>query len=120
MRRDRRVWDDDHSHGRRRCRAIGWNRPRRWVCSIAAPERIDDWADRVVFFDIETTGLSGGAGTLAFLVGCGWFEDEGFRVRQFFLLVRRGERAMLDALDGVSSTTRRCSSPTTAGRSTCR
>ena len=27
-----------------------------------------------VFFDLETTGLSGGAGTLAFLVGCGWFE----------------------------------------------
>ena len=23
-----------------------------------------------VFFDLETTGLSGGAGTLAFLVGC--------------------------------------------------
>ena len=38
-----------------------------------------------MFFDIETTGLSGGAGTLAFLAGCGWFEDERFRVRQFFL-----------------------------------
>ena len=56
------------------------------------------WADRVVFFDIETTGLSGGAGTLAFLAGCGWFEDDGFRVRQFFLSGPAGERAMLDAL----------------------
>ena len=38
-----------------------------------------------MFFDLETTGLSGGAGTLAFLAGCGWFEGEAFRVRQFFL-----------------------------------
>ena len=30
-----------------------------------------------VFFDLETTGLNGGAGTHAFLVGCGWFDEEG-------------------------------------------
>src|SRR5262252_9914377 len=30
-----------------------------------------------VFFDLETTGLSGGAGTQAFLVGCAWFESDG-------------------------------------------
>jgi uncharacterized protein len=60
-----------------------------------------DWADRIVFFDIETTGLSGGAGTLAFLAGCGWFEPEGFRVRQFFLQGPAAEPAMLDALAEV-------------------
>ncbi len=59
------------------------------------------WADRVVFFDIETTGLSGGAGTLAFLAGCGWFEGEDFRVRQFFLSGPADERPMLDALAGI-------------------
>jgi len=59
------------------------------------------WADRVVFFDVETTGLSGGAGTLAFVAGCGWFEDDGFRVRQFFLSGPADERAMLDALADV-------------------
>ena len=59
------------------------------------------WAERVVFFDIETTGLSGGAGTLAFVAGCGWFEDDGFRVRQFFLSGPADERAMLDALADV-------------------
>ena len=47
----------------------------------------------MVFFDIETTGLSGGAGTLAFLVGCGWFDDADSRVRQFFLAGPAGERA---------------------------
>jgi uncharacterized protein YprB with RNaseH-like and TPR domain len=58
-----------------------------------------DWWRRVVYFDIETTGLSGGAGTLAFLVGCGWFETNGdFTVRQFFLTSPSGEREMLDQL----------------------
>ena len=62
-----------------------------------------------MFFDIETTGLSGGAGTIAFLAGCGWFEDEGFRVRQFFLAGPGGERAMLDGARRCASRRRRCS-----------
>ena len=55
----------------------------------------------MVFFDLETTGLSGGAGTLPFLAGCGWFEDGAFRVRQFFLAGPAGERAMLRELGKV-------------------
>ena len=52
-----------------------------------------------VFFDLETTGLSGGAGTLAFLVGCGWFEDDGaFVTRQFLLARHADERALLAAV----------------------
>jgi uncharacterized protein len=51
-----------------------------------------------VFLDLETTGLSGGAGTVAFLVGCGTFEDEAFVVRQFFLSDLAGERALLHAV----------------------
>jgi hypothetical protein len=61
-----------------------------------------EWWRHVVFFDIETTGLSGGAGTLAFLAGCGWFDDAGhFTVRQFFLAAPSGEKPMLDALREV-------------------
>ena len=49
-----------------------------------------------VFFDLETTGLSGGAGTCAFLVGCGAFDDDGgFVTRQFILLRHTDERALL-------------------------
>jgi uncharacterized protein YprB with RNaseH-like and TPR domain len=48
-----------------------------------------------VFFDLETTGLSGGAGTYAFLVGCGWFDDRAFVTRQFLLTRFSDERALL-------------------------
>jgi hypothetical protein len=51
----------------------------------------------VLFFDLETTGLAGGAGTHAFIVGFGWFEDDRFRVRQFFLPGLDLERALLEA-----------------------
>jgi hypothetical protein len=57
-------------------------------------------ADRrpVLFMDLETTGLSGGAGTYAFLVGCGWFEGAAFRVRQFLLTAYAAERGLLEAV----------------------
>ena len=52
-----------------------------------------------VFFDLETTGLSGGAGTYAFLVGCGAFDEEGgFRTRQFLLVRPSDERQVLQRL----------------------
>ena len=40
---------------------------------------------RTVFIDLETTGLSGGAGTVAFLVGCGFCDLGACQVRQFLL-----------------------------------
>jgi uncharacterized protein YprB with RNaseH-like and TPR domain len=51
------------------------------------------------FFDLETTGLAGGAGTQAFLVGCGVIEDGGIRLRQFLLPGFEHERAVLAAVD---------------------
>lgn len=54
--------------------------------------------DRMLFVDLETTGLAGGAGTYAFLVGCGWFDGPTFRVRQFFLSAFGAERVLLDAV----------------------
>ncbi len=51
---------------------------------------------RLLFVDLETTGLAGGAGTYAFLVGCGWFDGATFRVRQFFLSSFAAERGLLE------------------------
>jgi hypothetical protein len=57
----------------------------------AAPET---WA----FLDTETTGLSGGISTCAFLVGVGRITREGFRVRQFFMRGYGEEASLLDGL----------------------
>jgi uncharacterized protein YprB with RNaseH-like and TPR domain len=49
-----------------------------------------------VFFDLETTGLNGGAGTHAFLVGCGWFDGQGgFVTEQHLMTDFADERSML-------------------------
>jgi uncharacterized protein len=53
-----------------------------------------EWA----FLDTETTGLAGGTGTCAFLVGVGRITPEGFRVRQFFMRDYGEEASVLDAL----------------------
>jgi len=53
---------------------------------------------RAVFLDTETTGLAGGAGTAAFLIGVGWVEGELFVVRQYFMRDYHEEAALLHAL----------------------
>ena len=54
-----------------------------------------------VFFDLETTGLSGGAGTYAFLVGCGWFDEAGgFVTRQYLLATPSDEPGVLASVAG--------------------
>jgi hypothetical protein len=50
------------------------------------------------FLDTETTGLAGGTGTYAFLVGVGRFEQEQFRLTQFFMRDPLEEPAQLTAL----------------------
>ncbi len=40
---------------------------------------------KAIFFDLETTGLAGGTGTFAFLVGMGFIETDAIRVRQYLL-----------------------------------
>ncbi len=47
------------------------------------------------FVDIETTGLSGGTGTLVFMIGVGVFESGEFVLRQYFLADVASEGAML-------------------------
>ena len=53
---------------------------------------------RAVFLDTETTGLAGGTGTAAFLIGLGWVDGERFRVRQYFMRDYHEEPALLHAL----------------------
>lgn len=53
---------------------------------------------RAVFLDTETTGLAGGTGTAAFLVGLGRFDGSRFRVRQLFMRDYHEEGALLRGL----------------------
>ena len=55
-----------------------------------------------LFLDTETTGLAGGTGTMAFLIGLGWFEDGHFHVRQIMARDFGEEKAALIYLDGIA------------------
>lgn len=54
--------------------------------------------ERWAFLDTETTGLAGGSGTYAFLVGIGSIDCDGFRVRQFFMRDYSEEASQLAAV----------------------
>ena len=69
-----------------------------WLESISGGEVTATDPKRWAFLDTETTGLAGGTGTCAFLVGVGAIEDDGFRVRLFFMRDYDEEPAMLRAL----------------------
>lgn len=62
-----------------------------------AHERLADPA-HWLFLDTETTGLAGGTGTYAFLVGVAWWDAGGLRVEQFFMRDFSEEHSMLLAL----------------------
>jgi len=55
----------------------------------------------LVCLDTETTGLATAAGTLAFLVGLGWWEGARFRQVQLLLPDHADEPALLDLLAGL-------------------
>jgi len=92
----------DHEHG---AHALG-------SALDAAPQALADLlgsaaapaADRLAFFDIETTGLAGGTGTYIVLAGLGSYErcepyaPLAFRMRQYFLADITYEHAMLAML----------------------
>ncbi len=54
---------------------------------------------RPAFLDTETTGLAGGAGTFAFLIGLGLWEDDGLTLDLVFLRTPEEEPAALAYVD---------------------
>lgn len=62
----------------------------------------DAWEiGRLLFVDTETTGLSGGAGTVAFEVGVGWIGEQGMVIRQYVIRDYGEEAAMLREIAGL-------------------
>ncbi len=64
------------------------------TCLGFAPDDLQ----RPLFLDTETTGLSGGTGTVAFLIGLARRDDGGLRLVQFFLCDYDQEDALLWAV----------------------
>lgn len=52
----------------------------------------------IVFLDTETTGLAGGTGTYAFLIGLGYIDDQGLVVEQYLMRDFDEEYPMLKAV----------------------
>lgn len=70
--------------------------------SLAFAKRHDDSVDPrdLLFFDTETTGLAGGTGTRAFMIGAADWHEDGLRVRQLLMTTMAAEPAMLDVFAG--------------------
>ena len=78
--------------------SAGWpgNADRRALTTLSGDPDLEDFElERALFIDTETTGLAGGTGTYAFLVGCGWVEDGALRVEQYFMRDHADEPAMM-------------------------
>jgi uncharacterized protein YprB with RNaseH-like and TPR domain len=54
--------------------------------------------EKWLFLDTETTGLAGGTGTYAFLVGLAWWDAGGLQVEQFFMRDFAEEHSLLHEL----------------------
>jgi len=59
--------------------------------------------ENILFLDTETSGLSGGTGTFAFMVGLGYWDSSGFKIIQLFLRDLSEEPAMLASLIEIAS-----------------
>lgn len=80
--------------------------------SLAFSKRPDESVQPrdLLFFDTETTGLAGGTGTRAFMIGAAdWHRDaargEGLRVRQLLMATMGAESTMLEVFAGWLSPT---------------
>jgi uncharacterized protein YprB with RNaseH-like and TPR domain len=93
----RRRFLSGHCHGRQpldAARAIS-HHPLALLARSGEPPK----GRRLLYLDTETTGLAGGTGTYAFLVGVGFFDGDEFEVRQYFMRDLDEEPALLAALD---------------------
>jgi uncharacterized protein len=67
---------------------------------LIAPDAPKEVADpqKWLFLDTETTGMAGGSGTYAFLVGIAWWDAGGLEVEQLFMREHSEEHSLLLAL----------------------
>lgn len=76
-----RFYPCEYFHGSFRVERLLDLEPRRWT-----------------YLDTETTGLAGGAGTMAFLIGAAHVSEQGFHLRQWFVREHGEEASALHSL----------------------
>ena len=87
----------DYQHGQIK---LMYETPLQLIAEWAGEERIVGCPpSSFAFIDTETSGLAGGTGTFAFLVGVGRLTGEGFQLAQFFMRDPLEEPALLLALE---------------------
>jgi uncharacterized protein YprB with RNaseH-like and TPR domain len=87
----------DYHHGEK---PIQITSPLHVIAEWAGERRLRDFPPgSFAFLDTETTGLQGGSGTYAFLIGAGRFDGEEFHLAQFFMRDPAEEAAQLMALE---------------------
>ena len=79
-----RLWEPHRRHGSMDISALA-ELPEDLLDQLSGGAIARSHPSKWAFLDTETTGLAGGAGTYAFLVGVGSIEPAGFRLRQFFM-----------------------------------
>ncbi|MCE5306962.1 MAG: ribonuclease H-like domain-containing protein [Acidobacteriales bacterium] len=93
-----RLWERHRRHGSMDISELA-ELPPDLLEAISGGEIRNSPPERWVFLDTETTGLAGGTGTYAFLVGVGHITPEGFRLKQFFMRDYGEEASLLYALN---------------------
>ena len=73
------------------CRSRDVELSKRTLAALSDPAK---W----LFLDTETTGLSGGTGTYAFLIGLAWWDSGGLQVEQLFMRDFHEEHSILHEL----------------------
>jgi uncharacterized protein YprB with RNaseH-like and TPR domain len=91
------IYPPDYRHGKI---GLAGMAPLQTLAVWAGEDRISQCpAPAFAYLDIETTGLSGGTGTYAFLIGAGRFNGDDFQLAQFFMRDPVEEPAQLLALE---------------------
>ena len=94
----RKDYPLDTIHGNMNLGAVLESSGEHIALSAKDDELVDFDPRRTCFMDTETTGLAGGAGTTAFLVGVGYFHEDVFRLDQCFMRDYDDEEPMLQFL----------------------
>ena len=94
----RHTYDMDHQHGKYSLAEITDLEGEDLRILSTGSTKVKFELNRILFLDTETTGLAGGVGSAAFLIGIGYFYENKYVVEQFFMRDYNEEAAMLNLL----------------------